>query len=184
MPVLTSTDSTFRYVYESSREEFIESCTTLFGETIVQQSKWRPSIPLLIATGIAGGATSMMADTIFGKIICFLAPIAVAGLLMISSKQTRVESVRNRIEMALSKNYDDKKCHFHDFHLDDEGFVERCPCGTDTRNWESIRSWHETEKMIVLETLSRTCYAIPKRVIPSAEVQPLRDLISRHVHQS
>jgi hypothetical protein len=171
----------FHYNYETTLEEWVESSFAALDQDIDRAGKWRPSTPLLIIGGICGGIAVFLASTVSGKLIGLVLPIALAVLLTVSSKQSRLEGVRRRIHSRLSKNYKEKKCHSHDLTMDDSGLVEKCPCGTDTRHWEAIRSWHETERMIVMCAHNRTFYAIPKRIVPSEALQPLREYISRHV---
>jgi YcxB-like protein len=179
---MSSTSKTaFHYVYESTREEFVEGTLALFSREIIERSEWRPSIPLLIAGGIGGAIASTVASTGYAKVVWLLVPIVFTLLLTVSSKQSRIDAERNRIAAALSKSYERKKCQLHDLKLDENGFVESCPCGTDIRNWDAVQEWHETENIIVLQTKNRTGYAIPKRVIPAEELAPLRALVSRHV---
>lgn len=171
----------FHYVYETTRDEFVEGCMAIVSDEIPLHSKWKPSVPLLLACGIGGGLGSLIVPTLYGRLVCFLTAVGFAMLMMISSKQTRMESVRQNLQIAFSKRYDEKKCHSHDLHLDESGLVETCPCGTDTRNWKAIKRCHETERQIVLESIGKTAYVIPKRVIPSAELQPLRNFLAIQV---
>ncbi len=173
--------SRFHYSYEDDIEESIEAALCMFGAQIEQGAKWRPSVPLLVVGAICGLIGATAGNTAPGKLVGFLLPIVVAALLMISSKETRVLSARKQIELCLRKSYTDKICHIHNLAIDDSGLVETCPCGTDTRKWEAIRRWHETERTIALEAQNKALYTIPKRVVPREELQPLRDLISSHV---
>ena len=180
---MTATSTSFHFVFETTPEEFIEGALTILHEAITRQSKWRPNVPLILVAAISGAIGSLISETLYGKIVTFLVPIACSALLMISSKQTRIDTARQRIVLGLRKSYDEKKCHNHDLRLDDNGFVETCPCGTDTRNWAAVRRTHETEALIVLETHNKCFYAIPKRVIPTTELQSLRDFIAQHVEK-
>lgn len=178
---MTSTINSFHYQYEDVLDEFIEASFVPLGEYIARGSKWRPSVPLLVFGGVCGGVLAMLSHSVSGKLFSLLVPIAIVLLLTISSKQTRIEGARRQMELRLRENYAEKKCHVHDFSMDDSGVVETCPCGTEIRKWQAFKRWQETERMFVLQSLNKQLYALPKRVIPPEELQPLREFLSQHI---
>jgi hypothetical protein len=179
--MMTVTTSTFHYSYEDTLEESLEASLVLVRDDLDKASRWRPSVVLLTVGGFIGGIAMGVAKTTTGKLIGLLVPILFSMALSISSKKTRMEAARREYELLLRKQFEDKKCHVHDLSIDDSGLIERCPCGTDTRNWQGIKVWHETEKVIVLQLLNMSYHAIPKRVIPPPELQPLRDFLTQHI---
>jgi hypothetical protein len=181
---MTTTANRFQYSYEDTLEESVEASLAPWGEYFGRAARWRPSAPLLFCGAFCGACFAGLSHTLTAKLVSFAVPIILVLLLTISSKKTRIEGARRQAELLLRKNYNEKRCHVHNISIDEIGVVEMCPCGTDTRNWQAFKRWHETERMIAIEALNKSLYVIPKRVIQREELQALRDLLSKNIPQA